>query len=147
MSDLPTYQDIIPISTRVVKPDRMKLERMAFFGKHGVFEEERRLGQNWFVDLDLQVDMQQAGVSDNLELSINYAFIHEVVKAIVEQESHLLVERLTERIATVLLATFPLINEATVRVTKPNPPFDIHFSGVTIEMTRARVSDGGEQSS
>ncbi|MGZ9587125.1 dihydroneopterin aldolase [Paenibacillus marinisediminis] len=126
--------------TRVVGRDRMKLSRMAFFGRHGVFEEERKLGQRWYVDLDLQVDLRQAGLTDDLNESINYALIYEAVKTIMEQESHLLVERLAERIAAMLLGTFSLINEATVRVTKPNPPFDIHFEGVTMEITRARVT-------
>lgn len=127
------------VNTKVSKPDRMQLHRIELFGRHGVFEEERRLGQRWIVDLDLQIDLRTAGVSDQLEHSINYAEIYNTVKQIVEEESYQLVEALTERIAAVLLAQYALIAEATVRVTKPNPPFDIHFQGVTIEMTRVRA--------
>ncbi|SMG59055.1 dihydroneopterin aldolase [Paenibacillus aquistagni] len=139
------HQGIAPYpKTKIVGLDRMKLKRMSFYGKHGVFEEERVLGQSWYVDLDLQIDMQAAGLDDNLEQSINYAELHAAVKQIVEQESYQLVETLTERIASMLLHQFSRINEATVRVTKPNPPFDIHFDGVTIEMTRARMIEGEE---
>lgn len=127
------------VNTKVSKPDRMQLHRIELFGRHGVFEEEQRLGQRWIVDLDLQIDLRTAGESDQLEHSINYAEIYNTVKQIVEEESYQLVEALTERIAAVLLEQYALISEATVRVTKPNPPFDIHFQGVTIEMTRVRA--------
>lgn len=127
------------VNTKVSRPDRMQLHGMELFGRHGVFEEERKLGQRWIIDLDLQVDLREAGISDQLEHSINYAEIYKTVKHIVEEESYQLVEAITERIAAVLLETYSLIREATVRVTKPHPPFDIHFRGVTIEMTRVRA--------
>lgn len=134
--------------TRVVKPDRMKLTGMAFYGKHGVFEEERTLGQRWFVDLDMQIDLREAGMTDDLNQSINYALIYDAVKLVMEQESHQLVETLAERIAALLLGTFSKINEITVRVIKPHPPFDIKFEGVAMEITRARAQitvDVGEE--
>ncbi|MCE5172377.1 dihydroneopterin aldolase [Paenibacillus profundus] len=129
------------IKTKVEGYDRMQLHRMEFFGRHGVFQEERALGQLWYVDLDLQIDLRQAGVSDNLNDSVNYADIFYMVKSIVEEQSFQLVEALTERIAAALLDAYPRINEATVRVTKPHPPFDIHFQGLTVEMTRVRDQD------
>lgn len=119
--------------------DRMKLHRIELFGQHGVCEAERKLGQRWLIDLDLQMDLQQAGKTDKLEHSVNYTDLYDTVKKVVEGKSYQLVEALTERIAEVLLERYCLISEATVRVTKPHPPFDIHFQGVTIEMTRVRV--------
>ncbi|MCY9517370.1 dihydroneopterin aldolase [Paenibacillus apiarius] len=129
------------IKTKVAGYDRMQFHRMEFFGRHGVFQEERALGQLWYVDLDLQIDLRQAGVSDDLSDSVNYADIFYLVKSIVEGQSFQLVEALTERIAAALLEAYPKINEATVRVTKPHPPFDIHFQGLTVEMTRVRDRD------
>lgn len=136
-------QSKLPPTTRkrVIRPDRMKMDRMSFFGKHGVFEEERKLGQRWYVDLDMQMSLQEAGLYDDLEQSINYALIHETVRVIMEEESYLLVEALAERVASVLLDTYDRIEEITVRVTKPNPPFDIRFEGVTMEIVRARVEE------
>lgn len=127
------------VNTMVSRPDRMQLHRIELYGKHGVFEEERVLGQRWIVDLDMQVDLRQAGLADRLEHSINYAEIYHTVKAVVEKESYQLIEALTERLTNVLLEQYFMISEVTVRVTKPHPPFDIHFQGVTIEMTRVRV--------
>jgi len=54
-----------------------------------------------------------------------------------------LIETLAHKIATEILTTYTIINEATVAVTKPNPPLDIRFDGVTVEIRRRRGPDGG----
>lgn len=126
-------------STKISQLDRMMLHRIELFGKHGVFEAERELGQRWIVDLDLYIDLRQAGLTDQLEHSINYIEIYSTVKKVIDEQCCQLIEALTERIATALLERYPPILEATVRVTKPHPLFEIHFQGVTIEMTRVRA--------
>lgn len=54
-------------------------------------------------------------------------------------------EALAERIAETVLDGYPAIQEARVRVTKPHPPFDIHFQGVTMDITRARITEEDRQ--
>jgi dihydroneopterin aldolase len=122
--------------------DRMMLKRMVFYGYHGVYPEETRLGQKYIVDLDLRLDLSRAAQSDDVEDTINYAEIHEVVKAIVEGAPVKLIETLTEKIASALFGTYTSIIKATVSVTKPNPPFDITFDGVTVELRRQRDWNG-----
>jgi dihydroneopterin aldolase len=122
--------------------DRMMLKRIVFYGYHGVYPEENRLGQKNIVDLDLRLDLSRAARSDDVEDTINYAEIHSVVKAIVEGAPVKLIETLTEKIASALLGTYTSIIKATVSVTKPNPPFDITFDGVTVELRRQRDSNG-----
>ncbi|MNL37171.1 Dihydroneopterin aldolase [compost metagenome] len=103
-----------------------------------MFEEERKLGQRFYVDLELELDLQAAGRSDDLTLTVNYAEVHFLVKKIVETKSFKLIEALAEYIASSLLDTYTVINAVTVKVTKPHPPFDIHFQGVTVELHRTR---------
>lgn len=122
--------------------DRMVLKRIVFYGYHGVYPEENRLGQKYIVDLDLRLDLQRAAHSDDVNDTVNYADIHARVKEIVEGPPVKLIETLTEKIASVLLRTYTSIIEATVSVTKPNPPFDITFDGVTVELRRTREPDG-----
>lgn len=118
--------------------DKMILRKMQYYGYHGVFEEERKLGQQFYVDLALELNLLEAGLTDDLNLTINYAEIHELVKGVVEGTSFKLIEALAERIASELLGTYTMIDAITVGVTKPHPPFDIHFDGVTVEIYRAR---------
>jgi dihydroneopterin aldolase len=122
--------------------DRMVLRRMQFFGYHGVFPEENKLGQKFIVDLDLRMDLSRAAQTDNVDDTVNYAEIHALVKRIVEARPLKLIEALAETIASAVLGTYTIISEATVSVTKPNPPFDITFDGVTVELRRERDGEG-----
>ncbi|MNM93408.1 Dihydroneopterin aldolase [compost metagenome] len=118
--------------------DKMVLRRMEYYGYHGVFEEERKLGQRFYVDLELEMDLRQAGIHDDLTQTVNYAELHGLVKDIVELKSFQLIEALAEHIASAVLDTYTRVDALTVRVIKPHPPFDIHFDGVTVEMYRSR---------
>lgn len=118
--------------------DKMVLRRMEYYGYHGVFEEERKLGQRFYVDLELEMDLREAGLTDDLTKTVNYAEVHYLVKEIVEQKSFKLIEALAEHIASSVLDTYTIINALTVKLTKPHPPFDIHFEGVTVELARSR---------
>ncbi len=119
--------------------DKMLLDRMEFFGYHGVFPEENKLGQRFYVDLALYMDLKRAGETDDLNETVNYADVYAEVQAIVEQKTFKLIEALAEHIATVVLDTYTMINEIQVRVTKPHPPFNTHFQGVTVEINRKRA--------
>ncbi|MFD1179319.1 dihydroneopterin aldolase [Paenibacillus puldeungensis] len=122
--------------------DKMVLRRMEYYGYHGVFDEERKLGQRFYVDLELELDLQEAGTTDDLNKTVNYAEIHELIKQIVERKSFKLIEALAEYIASSVLGTYTRVDALTVKVTKPHPPFDIHFEGVTVEIRRTRKRDG-----
>ncbi|MDF2720161.1 MAG: dihydroneopterin aldolase [Paenibacillus sp.] len=64
--------------------DKMQLSRMQFYGYHGVFPEENKLGQRFYVDLALSLDLSEAGRTDDLDKTVNYAEVYERVKTIVE---------------------------------------------------------------
>ncbi|MCM3080489.1 dihydroneopterin aldolase [Brevibacillus invocatus] len=117
--------------------DKIFFNGMSFYGFHGVFAAEAELGQRFYVDLELSLDLSKAGASDDLNDTINYAEIFTCVQQIVEGERFKLVEALTANIAEKLLRQFPL-QEARVKVTKPNPPINGHYDSVAIEMTRKR---------
>lgn len=117
--------------------DKIYFQRMAYYGYHGVFPAEAELGQRFFVDLELSLDLSKAAQSDELQDTVNYGEIYSVVKGIVEEERYKLLEALTGRIADQLLAQFPL-DEVKVKVTKPDPPIKGHYEAVAIEMVRKR---------
>ncbi|MFC7372337.1 dihydroneopterin aldolase [Fictibacillus iocasae] len=118
--------------------DTIYVNGMKFYGYHGVFAEETKLGQRFNVDVAVGLDLKEAGRTDNLELSVNYAEIYNSVKEIVEGQPVKLVETLAETIAASLLARFPLIEETTVKVIKPDPPIPGHYDSVAVEIKRTR---------
>ncbi|ARK28474.1 dihydroneopterin aldolase [Halalkalibacter krulwichiae] len=119
--------------------DKIYLNQMAFFGYHGVFQEEQKLGQRFIVDVTLCLDLSRAGSKDDLEETINYGEVYGKVKEIVEGKPYKLVEAVAENIAAVLLRDFPLLNQCTVKVIKPDPPIPGHYQSVAVELVRDRT--------
>jgi dihydroneopterin aldolase len=118
--------------------DKIILEKMQFFGYHGVFSEERKLGQRFYVDATLFIDLKAAAANDDLEQTVNYTAIYRSIENIVQHKQFRLIEALAESIASELLSHYTRINEITVKVVKPHPPFDIHCDGVSVEIHRKR---------
>lgn len=119
--------------------DKILFNKMEFWGYHGAFKEENKLGQRFYVDLELYFDLSKAGRSDNLEDTVNYADIYKTAQQIVEKEKYELVEAIAERLATKILDGYMLIDEVLVRVTKPDPPIPGHYESVAIEIRRSRA--------
>ncbi|MEH7248578.1 dihydroneopterin aldolase [Neobacillus niacini] len=118
--------------------DKIFVNQMEFYGYHGVFPEETKLGQRFIVDLMVLVDLKKAGETDELEFSVSYADLFLVCKEIVEGKPFKLVEAVAENIAKTVLKQFPLVTEATVKVIKPDPPIPGHYQSVAVEITRGR---------
>jgi dihydroneopterin aldolase len=118
--------------------DKIILKGMRFYGYHGVFPAENQLGQQFFVDMTMFLDLAQANARDDLTLTVNYAEAYHLVKRLVEGKPFKLIEALAEHIASTLLDTYTIVSEITVGVTKPHPPFDVQFDGVTVEIHRKR---------
>lgn len=118
--------------------DKIFVTGMRFYGYHGVFEEENRLGQRFNIDLMCELDLAPAGWSDDLDDGVSYAGLYQVTEAIVSGEPVNLLETLGERITQAVLAHSDKIQSVTVKVIKPDPPIPGHYDSVAIEMTRRR---------
>lgn len=118
--------------------DKIYLNKLAFYGYHGVFSEETILGQRFLIDLVVETDLKKSGETDNLEDSINYGEIYHVCKEVVEGKPYKLIEAVAERIAQELLHQFEAIVQVTVKVIKPDPPIPGHYESVAVEITRGR---------
>ena len=119
--------------------DRIVLHDMVFMGRHGVLEQEQREPQPFHVDVELSLDLQPAGIDDDLTRTVDYAVVFETCRSIVESTSFRLIEALAEAIAHELLADFP-ISEVTVRVRKPNAPIEgtLAWAGVEVQRHSSR---------
>ncbi|MFC0525628.1 dihydroneopterin aldolase [Pontibacillus salicampi] len=119
--------------------DKILMNKMEFYGYHGLFPEENKLGQAFIVDLELELDLKKAGETDDMNESINYGQIYEVTKQVVEGEVKYLVEAIAEDLAAKLFERFDKLHAVTVKVIKPNPPIPGHYESVAIEIYRERT--------
>ncbi|MEB2268335.1 MULTISPECIES: dihydroneopterin aldolase [Priestia] len=118
--------------------DKIHVNDMRFYGYHGVFPEENKLGQRFHVDLAVELDLKQAGTTDNLEYSVSYADLYQTCQEVVEKRTFKLVETVAETIASELLANYELVQACTVKVYKPDPPIPGYYQSVAIEIKRSR---------
>lgn len=116
--------------------DSITMKGLYFYGYHGALEEERTLGQEFVVDLELFCSLKKPGLSDDLRDSINYAAVYSVVKECVEKERYNLVEALAERIADRILKEFEGIREIDIGVKKPGAPLAGNFDYVGVKLRR-----------
>lgn len=118
--------------------DKIYLNQMTFYGFHGVFPEEKKLGQRFLVDVVLEADLKQAGQSDDLQHSIDYGLVYQLTKQIVEGRSKNLIEAVAEEVAETLLSQFDPLLACTVKVMKPDPPIPGHYQSVAVEIYREK---------
>ena len=120
--------------------DRIILEGMRFYGFHGVNPEERVLGQEYLVDLSVEMDLAVAGDSARLEDTISYAHIYRAVRDVMEGEPRNLLEAAAQSIARRVLDEFP-VDSVAVKVKKPHPPIrGSVIENATVEIKRSRGS-------
>jgi 7,8-dihydroneopterin aldolase/epimerase/oxygenase len=121
--------------------DTIELTGLTFYGYHGAFAEEQRLGQRFVVDVRLGLDLTEAGRSDDLTRTVDYGKVVEAVRAIVEGPPFRLIEALAETIAAAILTTYDRVQEIQVRVEKPSAPVAAAPSGlVAVEIRRRRAA-------
>jgi dihydroneopterin aldolase len=118
--------------------DRIMLEGMLFEGTHGVYPDEQVTPQPFEVDVELSLNLQPAGQSDDLGLTVDYARVFEVCRQIVESTRFNLIEALAEAIAEELLAEFPAADPVTIRIRKPKVQLGGPFRSAGIEIRRRR---------
>ena len=103
-------------------------------GYHGVFDFERRQGQEFVVDAVL--DVVRPGTEDDLATTVDYGGLASALVADVERDPVDLIETLASRIAEACLA-FDLVRAVTVTVHKPQAPIPVPFADVAVQLTRS----------
>ena len=99
--------------------DLIQLEGILLFGYHGVNPRERKLGQHFVVDLEVNANLTLAATSDRLEETVDYTKLHSLVKHVVTGVPRNLLETVAEDIAQRILTNFPLVDIIKVRISKP----------------------------
>lgn len=121
--------------------DRIRLSGLRARGHHGVLPEERANGQDFVIDVDLELPLGAAAASDDLTRTVHYGELAEEVVAAVERDPVDLIETVAERIAGVVLA-HPAVERVEVTVHKPDAPIAVPFADVAVTLVRDRGTVG-----
>ncbi|QEK11027.1 dihydroneopterin aldolase [Crassaminicella thermophila] len=116
--------------------DKIIMKNLSFYGYHGAMPEENIIGQKFFVDIDLYLDLKKAGNTDCVAHTVHYGEAYEVVKNIVENKKFNLIEALAENIAKEILEQFSLVKEIHITIRKPEAPVKGIFDYFGVEIRR-----------
>ena len=109
----------------------IELKDIRLYALHGVLEQERRVGGEYSVSLRVHYNIAQAMISDNVDDTLNYAHLLDIIKKEMNVPSNLL-EHIAGRIGKNIIDTFPKVEDIEVVVTKINPPLGVHCAGASV---------------
>ncbi|MFZ4726236.1 MAG: dihydroneopterin aldolase [Paludibacter sp.] len=116
---------------------KITLENMEFHAYHGCLEHEKQLGNIFIVNVIMELDTELPGQTDNLEHTLNYQLVYDVVKKEIDIPSQL-IEHVGQRILNSVYSEFPQIQKLEVKLSKLNPPLGGKVEKVTIELYKTR---------
>jgi len=102
----------------------VRLVNMVFYAHHGVLKEEHTVGGKYEVDAELFFNFSDAAKNDDITRTIDYGAVYRKIRAALTLKKYDLIEAVSYEIAHDLIRDFPLLEQATIRVRKRNPPVD-----------------------
>ncbi|GGC76228.1 dihydroneopterin aldolase [Hoyosella rhizosphaerae] len=121
--------------------DRIELKGLTVRGFHGVFDHERKDGQDFVIDLAVYADLSAPGRTDALDDTLDYGAIAHTVAEIVAGPPFNLIEKLAAVIAEAVLED-ARVNRVDVVVHKPSAPIPLDFRDVAVAISRTRREVG-----
>ncbi len=116
---------------------RILLENVRVYTNHGCLDEEALIGSEYRVDLEVSTDLTKSSKTDDLKDTVDYVYLNKVIKQEMSIRSKLL-EQVAQRILDRIFAEEDMVLQATVKVSKLNPPLGGDVEKVTIEMSQSR---------
>ena len=116
--------------------DLIELKGIWGFGYHGVFDHEAKNGQDFFVDVAMYCDLSKASATDDLNDTVDYGAITDLVVEEIIGERVQLIEKLAGRIAERIKGSFPLVENISVTVHKPKAPVSSEVADISVTITR-----------
>lgn len=113
----------------------IEIDRLCVFGRHGVLEQERAVGNEFEVSALLVVEASDAVETDSIESTVDYGVVCDIIKEVMATPSQLL-EHLCGRLRDALSDRFPAIISGRVRVAKLNPPIpNVKLNSVAVSLS------------
>lgn len=122
--------------------DRITLTGLRVRGHHGVFDAEKRDGQDFLVDITVWIDLAEAAAADDLQQTLHYGELAERAAKIVSGPARDLIETVAAEIADDIM-TDGRAHAAEVTIHKPSAPIPLTFADVAVTMRRSRRGGRG----
>jgi len=116
---------------------KIQVNNIKLYANHGCLYEEAMIGSWYRVDIEVEVNLAKSSISDALEDTVDYVHLNHIVKEEMAKRSKLL-EEVARRILDRFFSELKMINTATVRVAKINPPIGGNVQEVVIILTKER---------
>jgi len=117
--------------------DEIRIKGLTVFANHGVYPEENKLGQKFVVNAVMYVDTRKAGMTDDLDMSVNYGTVCHQITEFMTANTYKLIERAAEELARHLLINNPLVREIDIELEKPGAPIGLPLETVSVKIHRA----------
>ena len=118
--------------------DKIYLKNIEIFANHGVFQEEKTLGQKFILSLELSLDFSKAAKNGDLSASVHYGELCHNVEKVFNGEVCDLLETLVYKIGAYVLDTYEVVKEVKVSLKKPWAPIGRHLDYAAVETIIAR---------
>ncbi len=122
----------------LMQTTKIELKELVFFARHGLLEEEAKLGQRFRVDVVAELDAGLDLSQDTPESTVNYVELFDTVKAVFTGQRFNMIEAAADAIAAAILGQFSKVRSVTVKVKKPSVPVDCVCEYFAAEVTRCR---------
>jgi dihydroneopterin aldolase len=116
--------------------DRITLTGLSVRGRHGVFDFEKRDGQQFVVDLTLWLDLTEAAATDDLAATVDYGALAGLAAGIIGGPPRDLIEAVAAEIADTVMARYR-VHAVEVTVHKPTAPIPLTFADVSVTIRRS----------
>ena len=117
--------------------DRITLTGLRVRGRHGVFEHERRDGQDFLLDATVWLDLSRAARSDDLNDTLHYGELAEMAAAVIAGPPYNLIEALAGKIADEVMSDVR-VQAVDITIHKPSAPIPLTFADVSVTVRRSR---------
>lgn len=118
--------------------DQLIIKDLVIFGHHGVYQEEKTLGQKFIIDLIIDLDLGEACETDNLESAINYAKLSHELQMVFQKENYDLIERAAQVLCSHILEHYPVVKQVDLTLKKPWAPVLLELKYPAVRIVRGR---------
>jgi len=118
--------------------DTITITGLRLTGHHGVFDHEKREGQEFVIDVEIELDLSSARSTDELQNTVDYSVVVDEVAQRVMGESVDLIETLAHDLAQIVLH-HPQPNAVTVTVHKPQAPVGHSVQDIAVTIRREKA--------